>query len=62
MTMMLLLLMITLASGIVLGVLGVTALAIRSEDKSARRIQVGVRRLCGARIPPPEEARRHWPQ
>jgi hypothetical protein len=59
MTVMLLLLMITLTSGIVLGVLGVTALAIYSEDKSVRRIQVGVRRLCGARIPPLEEARRH---
>lgn len=59
MIVMLLLLLIALTSGIVLGVLGVTALAIRSEDKSVRRIQVGVRRLCGARIPPPEEARRH---
>jgi hypothetical protein len=60
MAVMLLLLLIALTSGIVLGVLGVTALAIRSDDKSVRRIQAGVRRLCGARIPPPEEARRHW--
>jgi hypothetical protein len=58
MVVMLLLLLITLTSGVVLGVLGVTALAICSEDKSVRRIQVGVRRLCGARIPSSEEVRR----
>jgi len=61
MIVMLLLFLITLISGIALGVLGVTALAICSEDRSVRRIR-GVRRLCGARLPLPEEARRQWPQ
>jgi hypothetical protein len=51
----LLLFLPALTSGIVLGVLGVTALAIRGEEKSARRSQAGVRRLCGARIPPADQ-------
>jgi hypothetical protein len=62
MIVILLLLLITLISGTVPGVLGVTALAIRSEDRPARRIHVGVRRLCGVRFPLPAEARRHWPR
>jgi hypothetical protein len=56
MLMISLLLLITLTAGIVLGALSVTALAIRSEDKPVRRMQVGVRRLCGTRIPSTEES------
>jgi len=53
--------MLAFASGIVLGVLGVLALAIRKEDSTARRSRVAARRLCGAHMAPPDSIRISWP-
>jgi hypothetical protein len=46
--------MLALACGIVLGALGVVALAIRNEGSAVRRSQAAARRICGAHMAPPE--------
>jgi hypothetical protein len=54
MTLFLLTFMVSFASGIALGVLGLLAVAIRNEGSIARRSQTAARRLCGAQMTPPE--------
>jgi hypothetical protein len=54
MTLWLFFFMVAFASGIVLGVLGVLALAIRNEGSIVRRSQAAARRLCGTHMAPPE--------
>lgn len=54
MTLWFVFLMLAFAAGIVLGVLGVLALAIRNEASTVRRSQAAARRLCGAHMARPE--------